>query len=65
MYGGDEQRPEFMVGLLAIDGASPALSDAVRAKLDLKLPQSRFDLDFDLVQARARVGELAGVRQAA
>ncbi len=48
-----EQRPEFMVGLLAIDGASPALADAVRAKLGLKLPQSRFDLDFDLLQARA------------
>ena len=48
-----EQRPEFMVGLLAIDGASPALSDAVRAKVQLPLPVSRFDLDFDALQARA------------
>jgi cell division protein FtsQ len=48
-----EQRPEFMVGLLAIDGASPALADAVRAKLAVQLPQSRFDLDFDLLQAKA------------
>lgn len=48
-----EQRPEFMVGLIAIDGASPALADAVRAKLDLNLPKSRFDLDFDAVQASA------------
>jgi len=48
-----EQRPEFMVGLLAIDGASPALADAVRSKLDVRLPQSRFDLDFDLLQLRA------------
>ena len=28
-----EQRPEFQVGLLSIDGASPELADAVRAKL--------------------------------
>ena len=48
-----EQRPEFMVGLLAIDGASSALSDAVRAKVDVPLPQSRFDLDLNMVQARA------------
>ena len=41
-----EQRPEFMVGLLSIDGASPALSDAVRAKVKIALPQSRFDLDL-------------------
>ena len=48
-----EQRPEFMVGLLAIDGATPELADAVRAKLNLKLPQSRFDLDLDALRAKA------------
>ena len=48
-----EQRPEFMVGLLAIDGASSALSDAVRAKVDVPLPQSRFDLDLTMIQAKA------------
>ena len=48
-----EQRPEFLVGLLAVDGASPELADAVRAKLGLKLPQSRFDLDLDALRARA------------
>ena len=48
-----EQRPEFMVGLLAIDGASPALTDAVRAKVDQRLPISRFDLDLDGLQAKA------------
>ncbi len=46
-----EQRPEFMVALLAIDGATPELSDAVRAKLNLTLPQSRF---------RPRSGGVAG-----
>lgn len=48
-----EQRPEFMVGLLAIDGASPELSDAVRAKLDIGLPMSRFDLDLDALRVKA------------
>ena len=48
-----EQRPEFLVGLLAVDGASPELSDAVRAKLNLTLPISRFDLDLDALRARA------------
>ena len=27
-----EQRPEFMVNMMAIDGASPALGEAIRAK---------------------------------
>ena len=48
-----EQRPEFMVGLMAIDGASPALTDAVRAKVAQKLPISRFDLDLDALQTKA------------
>ena len=48
-----EQRPEFLVGLLSIDGASPELADAVRAKLALKLPQSSFDLDLDAVRTAA------------
>lgn len=48
-----EQRPEFLVGLLAIDGATPELADAVRAKLDISLPLSRFDLDLDALRARA------------
>ncbi|MEO6300194.1 MAG: cell division protein FtsQ/DivIB, partial [Paracoccaceae bacterium] len=46
-------RPEFLVGLLSIDGASPELADAVRAKLALHLPQSSFDLDLDAVQLKA------------
>ncbi|MBC7736532.1 MAG: cell division protein FtsQ [Candidatus Saccharibacteria bacterium] len=49
-----EQRPEFLVGFMAVDGASPELSDAVRAKLNLKLPMSRFDLDLAALQARAQ-----------
>lgn len=49
-----EQRPEFMVGLLAIDGASPALTDAVRAKVAQPLPMSRFDLDLDALRIKAQ-----------
>ncbi|MEO5616045.1 MAG: cell division protein FtsQ/DivIB, partial [Cypionkella sp.] len=48
-----EQRPEFRVGLLSVEGASRDLTDAVRAKLALKLPQSSFDLDMTELRARA------------
>jgi cell division protein FtsQ len=48
-----EQRPEFRVSLLSIEGASRDLSDAVRAKLALKLPQSSFDLHMDQLKAAA------------
>ena len=47
------QRPEFMVGLMSIDGASPALIDAVRAKVAQTLPISRFDLDLDGLRIKA------------
>lgn len=48
-----ENRPEFRVALVSIEGASPELADAVRARLDLKLPQSSFDLDLDAARQRA------------
>ncbi len=48
-----EQRPEFRVSYVSIDGASPDLADAVRAKLGLKLPQSSFDLDLDMLRLKA------------
>jgi cell division protein FtsQ len=57
-----EKRPEFLVNLLAIDGASPALAEAIRAKLDLKFPLSSFEIDLPAVQAR--IGELDAVRRA-
>jgi cell division protein FtsQ len=41
-----EARPEFQVNLMAIDGASPALSEAIRAALAIELPASSLDLDF-------------------
>lgn len=57
-----EARPEFRVGMLAIEGASPDLSDAVRAKLAVKLPQSSFDLD--LFALRLKAEELDAVASA-
>jgi cell division protein FtsQ len=48
-----EQRPEFRVSLLSVEGASRDLSDAVRAKLAIRLPQSSFDLDMATLKQRA------------
>ncbi|MGB8813187.1 MAG: cell division protein FtsQ/DivIB [Paracoccaceae bacterium] len=57
-----EQRPEFMVSLIAIDGASPSLDGAIRSIIDVKLPQSSFDLDLEA--ARARIATLDAVADA-
>jgi cell division protein FtsQ len=48
-----QARPEFQVRLLAVEGASPDLADAVRAKLAVTLPVSSFDLDLDGLRVRA------------
>ncbi len=48
-----QARPEFMVTLVSIEGASPGLAKAVRARMAVKLPQSSFELDLDLARARA------------
>jgi cell division protein FtsQ len=57
-----ENRPEFRVSLVSIDGCSKDLADAVRARLDLKLPQSSFDLDLDA--ARDKIEALDAVKSA-
>lgn len=41
-----EERPEFMVNLMAIDGASPELADDIREVLPVDFPISSFDLDL-------------------
>ncbi len=48
-----QARPEFRVSLLAVEGASPDLADAVRARLQVKLPVSSFDLDLDALREKA------------
>jgi len=57
-----EDRPEFLVKLLAIDGASPALAEAIRAKLALPLPMSSFEIDMEAV--RLSIEELDAVADA-
>lgn len=57
-----EKRPEFLVHLLAVDGASPALAEAVRAKVDLKFPLSSFEIDMAAQQAK--IEELDAVARA-
>ena len=57
-----ENRPEFRVSLIRVEGASPELADAVRAKLGLRLPLSSFDLDLDL--AREKIESLDAVASA-
>lgn len=48
-----QARPEFRVSFLSVEGASPDLADAVRAKLAVKLPKSSFDLDLDALRTKA------------
>lgn len=57
-----EARPEFRVSLARVEGASPELAEAVRARLGLALPMSSFDIDLDAV--RARVESLDAVARA-
>lgn len=57
-----EERPEFLVTLVAIDGASPALADAIRAKLALPLPMSSFEIDLEA--SRLRIEELDAIADA-
>jgi cell division protein FtsQ len=42
-----EERPEFMVSLMAIDGAGTDLSEDIRVNLPIDFPISSFDLDLE------------------
>ena len=57
-----EERPEFMVRMMAVERASDAVAAEVRAVLPLDFPVSSFDLDLDAL--RARVEEIDAVRVA-
>jgi cell division protein FtsQ len=54
-----KNRPEFMVTLLSVEGASPPLAEMVRGTLAVPLPQS--SLDLDLTAAHDRVAALPAV----
>jgi len=47
-----ETRPEFMVKLMALEGASPVLADTVRKLIPIDFPVSSFDLDLEAMQDR-------------
>ncbi|SIO29715.1 cell division protein FtsQ [Rhodovulum sp. ES.010] len=57
-----ETRPEFMVKLMAIDGASPSVDEDIRELLPLDFPVSSFDLDLRAM--RRTVLELDAVKSA-
>ena len=47
-----EQRPEFMVQLMAIDGGTQEVSEDIREILAVDFPVSSFDLDLEDLRAR-------------
>lgn len=57
-----QDRPEFQVNLMAIDGADTPLAEAIRTALPLEFPMSSFDLE--LPQIRDTVMEFAAVKDA-
>ncbi len=57
-----EERPEFMVTLLTVEGASVELAAQIRAALAVELPASSFALDLEAL--RQKVAAMSGVAQA-
>lgn len=57
-----QERPEFMVKMMLIEGATPKLADAIRTNLPVRFPASSFDLDLE--QMRQTVVELDAVASA-
>ncbi|MBN7785788.1 cell division protein FtsQ/DivIB [Ponticoccus gilvus] len=55
-------RPEFQVKLMAVDGASVPVAQAIRAEIPVDFPISSFELD--LPEMQARVAALDAVRSA-
>ncbi len=56
-----EERPEFMVKAMAIDGASKTLSGHIREVMPVSLPASSFDLDLEAM--RKQVESLDAVKR--
>lgn len=57
-----EERPEFMVNVMAIDGAGTSVAQDVREVMPLDFPVSSFDLD--LADIRARIEDLSPIKAA-
>lgn len=49
-----QNRPEFMVSLLKIEGAGPEVDGAIRAMLPVTLPASSFDIDLEAYRTMIR-----------
>ena len=58
-----KSRPEFMVRLVSIEGASPEVAELIRTRFPLELPVSSFDLDLEVLQAE--IAELDALESAA
>lgn len=58
-----QTRPEFMVKLMSVEGASDRVAEEVRDSFAYTLPASSFDMDLDAV--RAAIEELPAVAGAA
>ena len=58
-----QDRPEFQLQILRIDGATAELSDKVRKAANVSFPVSSFTLDLDVI--KARIEELDAVKTAA
>jgi cell division protein FtsQ len=57
-----QERPEFMVTLMRIDGASAPVSGAIRAMLPVNLPASSFRIDLEAFRATiAQIDAVAAV----
>jgi cell division protein FtsQ len=59
---GIETRPEFMVNLMAIDGAKDELAVYIRESLPIDFPISSFDLDLDAM--RDTITQISAVKTA-
>lgn len=57
-----EERPEFMVTLMAIDGAGTSLSEDIREVVPIDFPVSSFDLDIE--EIRTTIAGLDPVKSA-
>lgn len=57
-----QERPEFMVGLMAIDGAGTSVGQDIREAVPIDFPISSFDLDLE--QIREAVTGLDPVKEA-
>ncbi len=54
-----EDRPEFRVNLMSVEGASPVLAEEIRSTLAMDFPVSSFDLDLPAL--RRRIEEIRAV----